>query len=73
MTLFKKLKFQDLIDEAAKIGGLRIWQYRQGHPYEVTIHIASKGIRMDIISKHKDLRKALQFVIERTKSLKGRQ
>lgn len=69
---FKKLKIQDLIDEAAKIGGLRVWQYRQGHPYEVTIHIASKGIRTDIISEHKDICKALQFVIEKVKSLKGR-
>lgn len=72
MGFFKKPKIQDLINEAAKIGGLRVWQYRQGHPYEVTIHIASKGIRIDIISQHKDLCKALQSVIEKAKSLKRR-
>lgn len=72
MGFLKKPKIQDLIDEAAKIGGLRIWQYRQGHPYEVTIHIASKGIRTDIIGEHKDIYKALQFVMEKVKSLKER-
>ena len=60
----------ELVREASQIGGLRIWQYKRGHSYDVTIKFERHtGSEIEAKASHSDLQLALRAAIDEARAL----
>ena len=60
----------DLVHEASAIGGLRVWQYKRGHSYDVTIKFERRtGSEIEAKASHSDLQLALRAAIDEARAL----
>jgi hypothetical protein len=70
VTALDCIRADDLIHEASSLGGLRIWQYRRGDAYQVTISFERRsGSEVEAKAKHSNLVVALSDAIAEARAL----